>query len=65
MNNKKDIEEIELEEDDIEEYTETNIHVNCPKCGYVYDEYDIDFETDYICECEKCGHKFKFNYCPY
>ena len=49
----------------IEEYTETNIHVNCPKCGYVHDEYDIDFETDYICECEKCKHKFKFNYCPY
>ena len=65
MENREDIEEIELQEDDIEEYTETNIHVNCPKCDYVHDEYNIDFETDYICECEKCGHKFKFNYCPY
>lgn len=62
---KDDIEEIELEEDDVVVCIETNVHVNCPKCGYVHDEYNIDFETDYICECEKCRHKFKFNYCPY
>ena len=61
----EEIQYIELGEDDITEEVEFNVHVDCPKCGQVYDEYNIDFEEDYICECENCGHKFKFNYCPY
>lgn len=60
-----EIEYVELEEDDIVERIEIDVHVDCPKCRQVYDEYNIDFEKDYTCECENCGHKFKFNYCPY
>lgn len=61
----EEIEYVELDEDDVVEEVEIHVHVNCPVCGKVYSEYNIDFEKDYICECETCGHKFKFNYCPY
>lgn len=56
---------IELDEDNIDSYSATNIHVKCPKCGEPYSEYDIEYEKTYICECEECGTKFSFDYCPY
>lgn len=60
------MEEIELEEGvNLFENVSYDVCVNCPKCGTEYYEYDIIFEREYICTCEECGHKFKFNYCPY
>lgn len=58
-------EEIELDDDNIDTYICTDIHVNCPKCGQEYDEYDIVYEETYKVKCEKCGYKYSFNYCPY
>lgn len=60
------MEEIELVDgENVFENASYDVSINCPKCGVEYFEYNIEFEKDYICECEECGHKFKFNYCPY
>lgn len=56
---------VELDDNSIDTYSRTDIHVKCPKCGEVYDEYDIEYEKRYIVECEECGTKFAFDYCPY
>lgn len=61
----EEYEEVELQDEDIDTYTTTDVHVNCPKCGKVYDEYNIVYETNYKCICENCGYKFSFYYCPY
>lgn len=62
----EDIEEIELGEDDIQVETIMNVWKKCPKCGAEYYEPNVSYEEEYICECEECGHKFKFNTgCPY
>lgn len=69
INPKKECEEfvqyIELDNENIDTYSKTDIHVKCLKCGEVYDEYDIEYEKQYIVECEECGTKFAFDYCPY
>lgn len=59
------IEYIDLDNENIETYSRTDIHINCPKCGADYDEYDIEYEKKYIVECDECGAKFAFDYCPY
>lgn len=59
------IEYIDLGADNIETYYKTDIHINCPECGADYDEYDIEYEKKYVVECDECGTKFAFDYCPY
>lgn len=56
----ENIEQVELTEDNVEWVSKCNVHVNCPKCGLEHVELDIELEKDVICECYKCGHKFKF-----
>lgn len=59
------MEEVELNEEDIEYYTVCNITVDCPKCGHAHTEYDIEYEKEYVIECENCGYKYSFYHCPY
>lgn len=62
---KEDIEELDVDDYETKERTETDLFWTCKNCGANNTEYEIPYEEEIICECYKCGKKYSVSYCPY
>lgn len=58
----KEIENINLKKDNIKQYICADIIVNCPKCKLEIIKYNVKRNGVYMCRCDRCGYRFKFNY---
>lgn len=61
----EDYEELSEDDYETEERTETDLFWTCKNCSTNNAEYNIPYEEEVICECNKCGKKYSVYYCPY
>ena len=61
----EDIEELDEENAEVEEYISSDLSWTCKKCGKENVEYNIPTFEQVICVCTACGKKYEYYHYPY
>lgn len=63
--NDEEIEELEDEDVELEEYTSFNLYWTCKECKEENIEYDVTTDGIVECQCSACGKKYTYYNCIY